>query len=156
MWPTRLLIWSTFYFLWSISNRSGMYCARSLTKIAAYASSGEQNDYGLFLLFDNLKILLSTVSSFEEAERCNNLSFEDVDQAADRLWTAAETIQLLTTDFGNNEDFTDVASILNLSLIKVRKRTFSCSEDNELLDPLNELHLFALHYTFVPIINKCL
>ena len=35
-------------------------------------------------------------------------------------------------------------------------RTFSCSEDNELLDPLNELHLFALHYTFVPIINKCL
>ena len=68
MWPTRLLIWSTFYFLWSISNRSGMYCARSLTKIAAYAPSGEHNDYGLFLLFDNLKILLSTVSSFEEAE----------------------------------------------------------------------------------------
>ena len=84
------------------------------------------------------------------------MSFEDVDQAADRLWTATETIQLLTADIGNNEDFTDVASILNLSLIKVRKRTFSCSEDSELLDPLNELHLFALHYTFVPIINKCL
>ena len=28
-------------------------------------------------------------------------------------------------------------------------RTFSCLEDNELLDPPNELHLFALHYTFI-------
>ena len=28
-------------------------------------------------------------------------------------------------------------------------RTLSCLEDNELLDPLNELHLFALHYTFI-------
>lgn len=35
-------------------------------------------------------------------------------------------------------------------------RTFSCLEDNELLDPLNELHLFALHYTYIPRINKCL
>ncbi|CAH3039554.1 unnamed protein product, partial [Pocillopora meandrina] len=35
-------------------------------------------------------------------------------------------------------------------------RTFSRLEDNELLDPLNELHLFALHYTFIPRINKCL
>ena len=52
--------------------------------------------------------------------RNNNLSFEDVDQAVDRLWTATETIQLLTADIGNNEDFTDAASILNLSLIKVR------------------------------------
>ena len=25
-----------------------------------------------------------------------------------------------------------------------------------LLDPLNELYLFALHYTFIPRINKCL
>ena len=33
---------------------------------------------------------------------------------------ATETIQLLTADIGNNEDFTDAASILNLSLIKVR------------------------------------
>jgi len=29
-------------------------------------------------------------------------------------------------------------------------------EDNGLLDPLNELHLFALHYTFMPRINKSL
>lgn len=35
-------------------------------------------------------------------------------------------------------------------------RTFSCLEDNELRDPLNELHLFALHYTYIPRINKCL
>ena len=35
-------------------------------------------------------------------------------------------------------------------------RKFSRLEDNELLDPPNELHLFALHYTFIPRINKCL
>ena len=57
---------------------------------------------GTVFIFDNLKILLLTVSSFKEAERCNNLSFEDVDQAADRLRTAAETIQLLTADIKNN------------------------------------------------------
>ena len=33
-------------------------------------------------------------------------------------------------------------------------RTFSCLEDNELLDPPNELHLFALHYTFISRINE--
>lgn len=81
--------------------------------------SRERNEYGLFLFFDNLKLLLSTISSFEEAERCNNLSFEDLDLAADRLRTAAETIQLLTSEIGNNEDFIDVASILNLSLIRL-------------------------------------
>ena len=47
------------------------------------------------------------------------MSFEDIDQAADRLRTAAETIQLLTSDIGNNEDFTDVASVLNLTLTEV-------------------------------------
>ena len=33
-------------------------------------------------------------------------------------------------------------------------RTFSCLEYNELLDPPNELHLFALHYTFISRINE--
>ena len=103
--------------------------------MAAYTSYRERNEYGLFLFFDNLKILVSTVSSFEEAERCNNLFFEDVDQAADRLRTAAETIQLLTADIGNNEDFTDVASILNLSLIKVRNLIDQLQQyRNEMLD----------------------
>ena len=112
-----------------------MHCAQSITKMAAYTSYRERNEYGLFLFFDNLKILVSTVSSFEEAERCNNLFFEDVDQAADRLRTAAETIQLLTADIGNNEDFTDVASILNLSLIKVRNLIDQLQQyRNEMLD----------------------
>ena len=116
-----------------------MHCARSTTKMAAYTSSRERNEYGLFLFFDNLRILLSTVSSFEEAERCNNLTFEDVDQAADRLRTAAETIQLLTADIGNNEDFTDVASILNLSLIKVRNLIDQLQKyRNEVLDFFGE------------------
>ena len=35
-------------------------------------------------------------------------------------------------------------------------RTFAYLEDRGLLDPLNELHLFALHYTYIPRINKCL
>ncbi|CAB3995673.1 Retrovirus-related Pol poly [Paramuricea clavata] len=35
-------------------------------------------------------------------------------------------------------------------------RTFTRLEDNQLLDPLNELHLFALHYIYIPRINKCL
>ena len=35
-------------------------------------------------------------------------------------------------------------------------RTFAHLEDNGLLDPLNELHLFALHRTYIPRINGCL
>ena len=35
-------------------------------------------------------------------------------------------------------------------------RIFVQLEDNQLLDPLNELHLFALHYVYIPRINKCL
>ena len=115
---TFYMIKSTFYI---VNFEPFQNALRLITnKMAAYTPSRERNEYRLFLFFDNLKILLSTVSSFEEAERCNNLTFEDVDQAADRLRTVAETIQLLTADIGNNEDFTDAASILNLSLIKVR------------------------------------
>ena len=35
-------------------------------------------------------------------------------------------------------------------------RTFAHLENNGLLDPLNELHLFALHHTYIPRINRCL
>ena len=49
----------------------------------------ERNEHGLFLFFDNFKLLLSTISTFGEAERYINLGFEDIDQAADRLITAA-------------------------------------------------------------------
>lgn len=80
----------------------------------------ERNEHGLFLFFENFKLLLSTISSFEEAERCNNLLFEDIDQAEERLIAAAETIQLLLSDIENNDDLTDVTSILNLTLSKVR------------------------------------
>lgn len=67
------------------------------------------------------------------------MSFEDVDHAPDRLRTATETIQLLTTDIGNNKDFTDVASILNLSLIKVRNLIDQLQQyRNEMLDIFGE------------------
>ena len=36
--------------------------------------------------------------------------FEDIDQAADRLITATETIQLVIWDIENNEYLTDVTS----------------------------------------------
>jgi len=36
----------------------------------------ECNEHRLFLFFDNFISLLSTISSFKEAERCNNLLFE--------------------------------------------------------------------------------
>ena len=60
----------------------------------------KRNEHGLFIFFDNIKPTLSTASSFEEGERCNNFSFEDIDQTAD-----------CCRDIGDNEDFTDVASI---------------------------------------------
>ena len=74
----------------------------------------------VYIFFDNLKLLLSTASSFEETERCNNLSFEENDQTADRLTSAADTIHLIISDIGDNGDFPDVTSILNLTVIKVR------------------------------------
>ena len=58
----------------------------------------ERNKHGLLLFFDNFRLLFSTISSFDEAERCNNLLFEDIDQAADRLITAPETIQLVNLE----------------------------------------------------------
>ena len=80
----------------------------------------ERNEHGLFLFFDGLKFLLSTITSFEEAERSQSLSLEDIEQAADRLITAADTMQLLISDIENNNNFSDVTSILNEILTKVR------------------------------------
>ena len=34
--------------------------------------------------------------------------------------------------------------------------TFKILEDNNRLDPLNEVDIYCLHYLFTPIINKCL
>jgi len=79
-----------------------------------------RNERGLFLFFDGLKFLLSTITSFEEAERSQSLSLEDIEQAADRLITAADTMQLLISDIENNNNFSDVTSILNETLTKVR------------------------------------
>lgn len=53
----------------------------------------ERNEYGLFLFFDDLKLLLSTLTTFEEADRSQSLSLEDIDQATGRLMAAADTIQ---------------------------------------------------------------
>ena len=64
------------------------------------AAIRERNKHGLFLLLSTI----STLVTFEEAERYNNLRFEDIDQAADRLITAAETIKLLISDIENNDD----------------------------------------------------
>ena len=81
------------------------------------------------------------------------MSFEDVDHAPDRLRTAAETIQLLTTDIGNNKDFTDVASILNLSLIKVRNLIDQLQQyRNEMLDIFGERAYVAAHPIQVGIV----
>ena len=35
-------------------------------------------------------------------------------------------------------------------------KTFGELEDDYLLDPLNEIHLYALHYLYIPKINTCL
>ena len=80
----------------------------------------ERNEYGLFLFFDNLKLLLSTITTFEEADRSQSLSLDDIDQATDRLMTAADTIHLLISDIESNRDFAEVLPILNVTLTKVR------------------------------------
>jgi len=74
-----------------------------------------------------------------EAERYNNLLFEDIDQAADRLITAAETIQLVISDIENNNDLFDVTSILNVTLIKVRNLSDQLQQcRNEMSDSMGE------------------
>ena len=62
--------------------------------------------YGLFLIFDNFKLLLSRIASFEETNRSQSLSLEDVDQAIFQLTAAAATIQLLVSGIENDNDFT--------------------------------------------------
>ena len=63
---TFYMIKSTFYI---VNFEPFQNALRLITnKMAAYTPSRERNEYRLFLFFDNLKILLSTVSSFEEAE----------------------------------------------------------------------------------------
>ena len=64
--------------------------------------------------------------------------FEDIDQAADRLNTAAETIQLVISDIENN-DPTDVTSILNMTLMKVRNLSDQLQQyRNEKSDSIGE------------------
>ena len=58
--------------------------------IMARYPARKRSEHGLFLSFDNFKLLFSTISTFGEAERYNNLRFEDVDEAADRLITVVE------------------------------------------------------------------
>ena len=65
----------------------------------------ERNEYGLLLFFDNLKLLLSTITKLEDAYRSQSLSLQDIDQDAGRLMTAAETSQLLISGIERNPDF---------------------------------------------------
>lgn len=80
----------------------------------------ERNEYGLFLFFDNLKLLLSTITTFEEADRSQSLSSEDIDQAIGRLMAVADTIQLLISEIESNRNFAEVLPILNVTLTNVR------------------------------------
>ena len=41
-------------------------------------------------------------------------------------------------------------------VLKFFAKTFGELEDDGLLDPLNEKHLYALHYLYIPRINTCL
>ena len=81
---------------------------------------GERNKYGLFLFFDNLKLLLSSRMMFEDADESQSLSLEDIDQATGRLMAAADTIQLLISEIESNHDFAEVLPILNVTLTNVR------------------------------------
>jgi len=45
---------------------------------------------------------------------------------------------------------------LHSSVIKLFYRLFYFLEEHELLDPSNEQHIYALHYVYVPRINKAL
>ena len=81
----------------------------------------ERNESGLFLFFHNLKSLLGSVASFEEQSRSQGLSVEEIDQAVDRLNTAADTLQLLITDIDGNDAFADVTINLNTIVDKVRR-----------------------------------
>ena len=80
----------------------------------------ERNEYGLFLFLDNLKLLLSTITTFEEADRSQSLSLEDIDQAIGRLMAAVDTIQLLISEIERNRDFAEVLPILRVTLTNVR------------------------------------
>ena len=79
----------------------------------------ERNEYGLFLFFDNLKLLLSTIKKFEEADRSQSLSLEDIDQAIGRLMAVADTIQLLISEIESNRDFAEVLPIFSKSVSEI-------------------------------------
>ena len=81
----------------------------------------ERNEYGLFLFrFNNLKLLLSTITTFEEADRSQSLSLEDIDQATGHLMAATDNIQLLISEIESNRDFAEVLPILYVTLTNVR------------------------------------
>ena len=85
---TGLFICSTFAFviratnaLRPNSNKDGCHqkrCLRLLTRNMPGNPTRKRNECGLFLFFDNFKLLLSTIASFEQAERFNRLSLEDI------------------------------------------------------------------------------
>ena len=54
----------------------------------------ERNGCGLFLFFDNFKLLLLIVALFEQAERSNSLSLEDIERVSDRLKPFSCSLQI--------------------------------------------------------------
>ena len=74
----------------------------------------------MFLFFDNLKVLLSTITTFEEADKLQSLSLEVIDQAIGRLMAAADTILLLISEIESKRDFAEVLPILSETLTNVR------------------------------------
>ena len=74
---------------------------------------------GLFLFFDNLKLLLALVSLFKGKIDSQNLCLTEIDKAIHRLETAADTLRLLITDIEHNHAYFKVKQILYFPLSKV-------------------------------------
>ena len=65
-------------------------------------------------------ILRQSQATFEEADRSQSLSLEDIDQTTGPLMAAADTIQLLISAIESNNDFAEVLPILNVTPTNVR------------------------------------
>ena len=74
---------------------SGTVICRIFDQVRVETQREKRNECGLFLLFDNFKLPLSTITAFEEADISQSLSLVDIDQATGRLMAAADTIRLL-------------------------------------------------------------
>ena len=119
----------------------------------------------VFMHCSNNNRSLTVYEHFLEATRKYGLpSRVRTDQGRENMMVAQHMLEhrgmsrgsIITGSSVHNQRIERLWKDMFQSVISIYYRLFYFMEQQDLLDPLNELHLFTIHYVFLPRINKSL